>query len=69
MKKKEIIYEFVIIFFELFKDEDDIYNRNLKLLSQIFLIEIEELDEKDQFLIERILQKPDQLELFMSFLS
>ena len=69
MKKKDVIYEFVIIFFDLFKEENDIYNRNLKLLSQIFLQETEELDEKDEFLIERILQKPDQLELFISFLS
>ena len=66
---KDVIYEFVIVFFEIFKDEKEIYNRNLKLLSQIFLIEIEELDEKEEFLIERILQKPDQLELFISFLS
>ena len=69
LDKKEFIYEFVIIFFDLFRDEKDIYDRNLKLLSQIFLIEIEKLDEEENFLIERILNKPNQLELFISFLS
>ena len=68
LDKREFFYEFVIIFFDLFRDEKDIYERNLKLLSQIFLIEIEKLDG-ELFLIERILNKPKQLELFISFLS
>ena len=68
-KKREVMYEFVIIFFELFKDEKDIYQKNLKLLSQIFLIEIENLDENEQFLIENILKKTYQYELFISFIS
>ena len=69
LEKKEILYEFITIFFELFKDEKDIYNRNLKLLSQIFLIEIEKLDENEKFLIEQILEKSNQLKLFISFIS
>ena len=69
MNKKDILYEFVIIFFDLFKDDKDIYNRNLKLLSELFIIELENLEDNEEFLIERILQNPNQLELFISFLS
>jgi hypothetical protein len=69
MNKKKGFYEFIIIFFDLFKDDEDIYNRNLKLLSEVFLIELENLEDNEEFLIQRILQKPNQLELFISFLS
>ena len=54
MNKKDILYEFVIIFFDLFKDDKDIYNRNLKLLSELFIIELENLEDNEEFLIERI---------------
>ena len=69
IENKEVIYEYVNLFIELFKDEKDIYYRNLKLVSQIFLIELVKLEKNEEFLIERILEKPNQLELFISFLS
>ena len=66
-KSKEFIFEFTKIFTDLFQDDKDIYNRNLKLLGQIFLIETEKNEQNDEFLIESILEKKNKL--FISFLS
>ena len=66
-KSKEFIFEFAKIFTDLFQDDKDIYNRNLKLLGQIFLIETEKNEQNDEFLIESILEKKNKL--FISFLS
>jgi hypothetical protein len=66
-KNKEFIFEFVTIFIDLFQDDSDIYNRNLKLLSNIFLIEIAKKEQNDTFLIERILENKNLL--FIPFLS
>ena len=66
-ENKEFIFQFVTIFIDLFQDDIDIYNRNLKLLSQIFLIEIEDNEENEKFLIEQILE--NKYLLFLPFLS
>ena len=66
-KNKEFIFEFVTIFIDLFQDDSDIYNRNLKLLSNLFLIEIAKKEQNDTFLIERILENKNLL--FIPFLS
>ena len=52
-KQKDFFYNFVMIFIELFKDEKNIYDRNLKLLSHIFIIEIEKVKDDEEFLIEK----------------
>ena len=74
LKNKEFFYNFVMIFFELFKDEKDIYDKNLKLLSKIFIIEIEKIKD-EEYLIEKILNFAEPFEmndrrlgLFISFL-
>ena len=74
-KNKEFFNNFVMIFFELFKDDKDIYDRNLKILSQIFIIEIESKKEDEEFLIEKILNfsnsfnlNDSRFGLFISFL-
>ena len=75
-KNKDFFYNFVMIFFELFKDDKDIYDRNLKLLSQIFIVELGNAIEDEDFLIDTILNyskilnmNDSRLGLFLSFLS
>ena len=75
LKQKEFFYNFVQIFFILFKDDKNIYDKNLKLLSQIFIIEIEKAKEDEELLIEKILNYSEPFEkndsrlgLFISFL-
>ena len=75
-KQKDFFYNFVMIFIELFKDEKNIYDKNLKLLSHIFIIEIEKVKDDEELLIEKILNfsepfkmDDNRLGLFISFLS
>ena len=75
LKQKDFFSNFLMIFFELFKDEKNIYDKNLKLLSHLFLIEIEKLKDDEEFLIEKILNfsetfkvNDNRLGLFISFL-
>ena len=74
-KNKEFFNNFVMIFIELFKDDKDIYDKNLKILSQIFIIEIGSKKEDEEFLIEKILNfsksfnlNDSRFGLFISFL-
>ena len=77
LKNKEFFYNFIIVFFRLFKDDKNLYDRNLILLSNVFILEIENMkDEGDTFLVERILNisepftvNDSRLGLFISFLS
>ena len=76
-KQKAFVDNFVMIFVELFKDEKNernVYDKNLKLLSNIFIFEIEN-QEEDLFLIEKVLNysesfemNDNRLELFITFL-
>ena len=75
-KQKDFFYNFVMIFIELFKEEKNIYDKNLKLLSHIYIIEIEKIKDNEELLIEKILNfsepfklDDNRLGLFISFLS
>lgn len=75
-KNKEFFYNFIIVFFRLFKDDKTLYDRNLILLSNVFILEIENMKLEDNFLVERILNisepfvvNDSRLGLFISFLS
>ena len=75
-ENKDLFYNIIIIFLELFKDDENINEKNITLLSQIFIIEIESLKGDDDFLIERILNfhelfdfHDSRLGLFISFLA
>ena len=77
LKNKEFLYNFIIVFFRLFKDDKNLYDRNLILLSNVFILEIENMKEdEDTFLIEKILNisepfalNDSRLGLYISFLS
>ena len=76
LKNKDFFYIFIIMFFQLFKDEKSIYDRNLKLLSEVFILEIEQIKEDEEFLIEKLLKVSEpfsindsRLGLFISFLA
>ena len=77
LKNKDFFFNFVIVFFKLFKDDKNLYERNLILLSNIFILEIENMKDDDEaFLVERILNisepftlNDSRLGLFISFLS
>ena len=76
LKNKDFFFNFVIVFFKLFKDDKNLYERNLILLSNIFILEIENMKDDEAFLVERILNisepftlNDSRLGLFISFLS
>ena len=78
LKYKDFFSNFIIVFFRLFKDDKNLYDKNLILLSNIFILEIENMKDEggDSFLVERILNisepftvNDSRLGLFISFLS
>ena len=75
-ENKDLFFNIIIIFLELFRDDENINEKNIYLLSKIFIIENEELKEDEEFLIERILNFSEifdlhdsRLGLFISFLA